>query len=68
LKRIESVSREGRSTLPLHSNWGQDIDFAALAIREKVDLIRRGFLKEAEDPVVLKFARISPSSDPSVFS
>lgn len=55
LKRIESVSREGRSTIMASFNWGQDIDFAALAIREKVDLIKERLPKEAEDPVVLKF-------------
>ena len=30
LKRIESVSREGRSTITASFNWGQDIDFAAI--------------------------------------
>ncbi len=55
LKRIESVSREGRSTITASFNWGQDIDFAALAIREKVDLIKERLPKEAGDPVVLKF-------------
>ncbi len=55
LKRIESVSREGRSTIMVSFNWGQDIDFAALAIREKVDLVKERLPKEASDPVVLKF-------------
>ncbi|MDA9101133.1 efflux RND transporter permease subunit, partial [Omnitrophica bacterium] len=55
LKRIESVSREGRSTIIVSFNWGQDIDFAALAVREKIDLIKERLPKEAEDPVVLKF-------------
>ncbi len=59
LKRIESVSREGRSTIVVSFNWGQDIDFAALAIREKVDLIKERLPKEAEDPVVLKFDPLS---------
>ncbi|OGW82847.1 MAG: hypothetical protein A2Z83_05710, partial [Omnitrophica bacterium GWA2_52_8] len=55
LKRIESISREGRSTVTVSFNWGQDIDFAALAVREKIDLIKDRLPKEAEDPVVLKF-------------
>ncbi|OQA41178.1 MAG: Cobalt-zinc-cadmium resistance protein CzcA [Candidatus Omnitrophica bacterium ADurb.Bin314] len=59
LKRIESVSREGRSTIIASFNWGQDIDFAALAVREKVDLIKERLPKEAEDPVVLKFDPLS---------
>ncbi|MBI3312676.1 MAG: efflux RND transporter permease subunit [Candidatus Omnitrophica bacterium] len=55
LKHIESISREGRSTVMVSFNWGQDIDFAALAVREKIDLIKERLPKEAEDPVVLKF-------------
>ena len=55
LKRIESVSREGRSTITASFNWGQDIDFAALAVREKIDLIKERLPKDASDPVVLKF-------------
>jgi HAE1 family hydrophobic/amphiphilic exporter-1 len=55
LKRIESTSREGRSTVTVSFNWGQDIDFAALAVREKIDLIKERLPKESEDPTVLKF-------------
>lgn len=59
LKRIESISREGRSTIIVSFNWGQDIDFAALAVREKIDLIKERLPKEADDPVVLKFDPLS---------
>ncbi len=59
LKHIESVSREGRSTIYVSFNWGQDIDFAALAVREKIDLIKERLPKESEDPVVLKFDPLS---------
>ncbi len=55
IKRIESVSREGRSTITAAFNWGQNIDFAALGIREKIDLIKERLPKEADDPIVLKF-------------
>ncbi|HRK62010.1 MAG TPA: efflux RND transporter permease subunit [Candidatus Omnitrophota bacterium] len=55
IKRIESVSREGRSTITASFNWGQNIDFAALGIREKIDLIKERLPKEADDPIVLKF-------------
>jgi len=55
LKRVESISREGRSTINVAFNWGQNIDFAALAVREKIDLIKERLPKESEDPVVLKF-------------
>lgn len=55
LKRIESISREGRSTVQVTFDWGQDIDVAALAVREKIDLIKERLPKESDDPVVLKF-------------
>ena len=35
LKRLESVSQEGRSTILISFNWGQDIDFAALPCAKK---------------------------------
>ncbi len=59
MKRSESISREGRSTITVSFNWGQDIDFAALALREKIDLIKERLPKEASDPVVLKFDPLS---------
>ncbi|MBI3316714.1 MAG: efflux RND transporter permease subunit [Candidatus Omnitrophica bacterium] len=59
LKRIESSSREGRSSVTVSFNWGHDIDFAALAVREKIDLIKEKLPKEAQDPVVLKFDPLS---------
>lgn len=59
LRRIESISREGRSTVIVSFNWGQNIDFAALAVREKIDLIKERLPKESEDPVVLKFDPLS---------
>ncbi|MDP3921467.1 MAG: efflux RND transporter permease subunit [Candidatus Omnitrophota bacterium] len=55
LKRIESISREGRSAVIVSFDWGQDIDFAALAAREKIDLVKERLPKESEDPIVLKF-------------
>lgn len=59
LRRLESVSREGRSTIIVSFDWGQDINFAALAVREKIDLIKERLPKEAKDPVVLKFDPLS---------
>lgn len=59
LRRIESVSREGKSMITVSFNWSQDIDFAALAVREKIDLVKERLPKESEDPVVLKFDPLS---------
>lgn len=55
LKGLQSVSREGKSIVAVSFDWGIDIDFAALAIREKIDLVKEKLPKECEDPVVLKF-------------
>lgn len=55
LKRLESISQEGRSTILISFDWGQDIDFAALAVREKIDLVKERLPRESGDPVVLKF-------------
>jgi len=55
LKAIQSVSREGMSVVTVSFTWGTDIDFAALALREKVDLVKDKLPREAEDPVVMKF-------------
>jgi len=55
LKRIESTSREGRSMITISFNWGLDVDFAALAVREKIDIVKERLPKESEDPVVLKY-------------
>ncbi len=59
LKRLESTSREGRSTIKVSFNWGQDVDFAALAVREKIDVVKERLPKESGDPVVLKFDPLS---------
>lgn len=59
LKRIESISQEGRSSILISFNWGQDIDFAALAVREKIDYAKERLPKESGDPVVLKFDPLS---------
>ncbi|MBI4388044.1 MAG: efflux RND transporter permease subunit [Candidatus Omnitrophica bacterium] len=59
LRRIESTSREGKSTITVSFNWNQNIDFAALAVREKIDLVKERLPKESEDPVVLKFDPLS---------
>ncbi len=55
LRRVESVSREGKSYVTLSFDWGTNIDFAALGVREKIDLVKEKLPKEAEDPTVLKF-------------
>jgi HAE1 family hydrophobic/amphiphilic exporter-1 len=59
LRRLESVSQEGTSTILASFGWNENVDFAALAVREKIDLVKEKLPKEADDPVVLKFDPLS---------
>lgn len=60
---INSTSTEGSSIVIALFNNGTDMEFAALEMREKVDMIK-GFLPDgANDPMVLK---VDPNSMPIV--
>ena len=59
VKRLTSVSRPGVSQVMLEFDWKRDMDFAALDVREKLDVIR--LPREAEKPIVLRF---DPANDP----
>ncbi|MBI4169405.1 MAG: efflux RND transporter permease subunit [Acidobacteria bacterium] len=61
VQRLTSVSRPGLSQVTLEFGWGRNMDFAALDVREKLDLVV--LPKEAEKPVVL---RLDPNNDPVV--
>lgn len=54
-RRIISTSREGTSIVIVEFNWGTDMNFAALGMREKIDLIKERLPREAEEPIVMKF-------------
>lgn len=55
VKRISSISKEGLSLVMAEFGWGQNINFAALGMREKIDLIKERLPREAEEPIVLPF-------------
>ncbi|MCK4257948.1 MAG: efflux RND transporter permease subunit [Halanaerobiales bacterium] len=55
LKNISSTSRAGQSLVILEFNWGTDMDFATLEIREKLDLIGGRLPEGAISPMVFKF-------------
>ncbi len=59
VKRLTSNSRPGLSQVTLEFEWGRNMDFASLDVRQKLDLIR--LPREAEKPVLLRF---DPSNDP----
>lgn len=59
LRRLDSVSRAGLSEITLEFGWDTDMDFAALDVREKMDLVR--LPEDSGVPVLLRF---DPGLDP----
>jgi HAE1 family hydrophobic/amphiphilic exporter-1 len=54
-RRVISTSREGVSVVIVEFNWGTDMNFAALGMREKIDLMKERLPRDAEEPIVMKF-------------
>ncbi|OEF97647.1 efflux RND transporter permease subunit [Desulfuribacillus alkaliarsenatis] len=54
LKDVQSVSQPGSSQVMIEFNWGTDMDFAVLDIRERVDMVKAMLPEDANDPMVLK--------------
>jgi HAE1 family hydrophobic/amphiphilic exporter-1 len=61
VQQVTSRSRPGRSDLTIQFRWGTDMDFAALDLRERLDLIN---LPPAAGRPTL--ARYDPSSEPVI--
>ena len=57
--RVSSISRPERSDVILEFEWGTNMDFASLNVREKIDLLN--LPQGAEKPILLRF---DPSLDP----
>jgi len=58
-QRIYSRSRAGVSEVTMEFGWNSNMDFAALDVREKLDLVQ--LPRDAEKPNILRF---DPSNDP----
>lgn len=59
IRRVESVSRAGRSDVVMEFEWGTDMDLAGLEVREKLDVL---FLPlDVKKPLLLRF---NPNFDP----
>ncbi len=54
VESIMSISSPGSSMVLMMFNWGTDINFATLQMREKVDLIKAGLPDDVGTPTVLK--------------
>lgn len=61
VQRLTSVSRPGLSQVTLEFDWGRNMDFAALDVRQKLDLTN--LPREIEKPVLLRF---DPANDPVI--
>lgn len=59
LRRVESVSREGVSSLTIEFAWGTDMDFALLHTREKLDSVM--LPDDVEEPIIIP---LDPQSKP----
>ena len=57
--KVSSISRPGVSDVVVEFEWGTNMDFAALDVREKLDLVN--LPQDARKPVLLRF---DPSLDP----
>ncbi len=55
LKRMSSRSSAGTSVVMAEFNWGTDMDFASLELRESVDLVRGLLPAEAGRPMIFRF-------------
>ena len=55
LRRLKSISKEGLSLVIAEFGWSQNMDFAALRMREKIDLIKERLPRESEEPLVMKY-------------
>jgi HAE1 family hydrophobic/amphiphilic exporter-1 len=63
VRRVESRTREGVSMITVEYEWGTQMDFANLPLREAVDRVafRQDFPEDAERPVILRW---DPTSRP----
>lgn len=61
VRKVQSVSRAGRSDVIMEFEWGTDMDLAGLDVREKLDVL---FLPlDVKKPLVLRF---NPNLDPVI--
>jgi HAE1 family hydrophobic/amphiphilic exporter-1 len=64
VKKVTSTSSQGSSMIMAEFNYGTDMDFASLKVRERVDLIKRSLPSGIDNPIIYKF---DPSMMPIMF-
>ncbi|WP_216828282.1 efflux RND transporter permease subunit [Alkalihalobacterium elongatum] len=55
VESVSSTSRTGGALILVAFDWGTDMDFATLNMRERIDMIREGLPNEVPTPQVLRF-------------
>ncbi len=55
LKTVKSMSKEGISLVMAEFDWDQNMDFASLRTREKVDLVKARLPRDSTEPLVVPF-------------
>ncbi len=63
MKHVESVSREGVSTITMEFHWGTDLRLAGVELRETIDRVFSTLPADTQKPQVLP---IDPGDDPLV--
>lgn len=61
LDKVSSESFEGVSLITVRFKWGTQVDFAAMEVREKIDLIRTLLPQDASRSIVMRF---DPAQEP----
>ncbi|NQT23311.1 MAG: efflux RND transporter permease subunit [Candidatus Omnitrophica bacterium] len=55
LRKIKSISKEGISLVIAEFGWKENMDFASLRVREKIDLIKERLPRDSGEPLVMKY-------------
>lgn len=55
VESVSSTSQTGGALILVSFDWGTDMDFATLTMRERIDQIREGLPNEVPTPQVLRF-------------
>lgn len=55
VRRINSLSREGVSLITLNFDWGANMNYASLDVREKLDQVRDLLPKEVTSPMIIRY-------------
>jgi len=63
IKKLTSTSSDGVSVVTVEFAWGTDMNFAALHVREKLDLQSAALPEQAERPTIVK---LDPSTEPVI--